>query len=83
MVLIKGTNPRYFSNNLKLKIPKWWIEINTAVPRCSYYFGPFDTFNQAVEQQDGYIQDLIEEGAREITIDIKKGSPQQLTIEGF
>ncbi|MEH2162085.1 MAG: DUF1816 domain-containing protein [Nostoc sp.] len=20
----------------------WWVEVNTTVPRCTYYFGPFD-----------------------------------------
>jgi len=83
MLLTETKNPGFASPNLKLKIKKWWIEINTSLPRCTYYFGPFDSCFDAVEHQDGYVQDLVEEGSREITVKIKKCRPQALTIEYF
>jgi hypothetical protein len=34
------------------------VEIITASPRCTYYFGLFLTVKEAEEAQDGYLQDL-------------------------
>ena len=80
---IELMNKHLISEKLKLESQKWWIEINIAYPRCTYYFGPFDTFVETVENQGGYVQDLIEEGYLEININIKKCCPQTLTIEEF
>ncbi|MDJ0712829.1 MAG: DUF1816 domain-containing protein [Prochloraceae cyanobacterium] len=71
------------SDNLKLERRKLWIEINTTIPQCTYYFGPFDTLEEAAECQNGYIEDLIEEGASGINVNIKKCQPQTLTVEVF
>ncbi|MGF1489854.1 MAG: DUF1816 domain-containing protein [Prochloraceae cyanobacterium] len=80
---ISRMSTELISPSLKLEIKKWWVEINTAVPRCTYYFGPFDTLEEAAENQDGYVQDLIEEGSRDITVNIKKCRPQALTLEVY
>ncbi len=74
--------------NIPKKIPilkqtqkKWWIEIKTIVPRCTYYFGPFDSFEEAQLYQDGYIEDLVLEKAVGITVKTKKCcQPLNLTI---
>ena len=58
----------------------WWVEINTIVPRCTYYFGPFDNVQEARLYQDGYIEDLLNEGAVGITVKTKKCQPNYLTI---
>ncbi|MDJ0725924.1 MAG: DUF1816 domain-containing protein, partial [Prochloraceae cyanobacterium] len=50
---------------------------------CTYYFGPFYTLNEALEHQNGYLEDLIEEGASGIAIAIEKCQPQNLTVEIF
>lgn len=60
--------------------PDWWIRIETKVPDCVYYFGPFDHQEEAKASKNGYIDDLIQEGAEEITIHLERGSPQVLTI---
>ena len=60
---------------------KWWIEINTVIPRCTYYFGPFDTHQEAQLHQPGYIEDLVKEKAVDITVKIKRTQPIHLTIE--
>jgi hypothetical protein len=41
----------------------WWIEITTKNPACVYYFGPFVSHHEARSQLDGYLEDLIQEGA--------------------
>lgn len=61
------------------KIP-WWIEIRTALPYCIYFFGPFDNFNQAKRERDGYIEDIVAEKAFGITVEIKRCQPNSLTI---
>jgi hypothetical protein len=65
--------------NRRLK-KQWWIKIRTEIPNCTYYFGPFSQKEEAKTSQSGYLDDLFQEGAREITVNIEKSRPQQLTI---
>lgn len=58
----------------------WWVEIVTEEPKCIYYFGPFARANEAKLSLGGYIEDLEEEGAQVIAVDIKRGQPRELTI---
>ncbi len=58
----------------------WWIEIFSTQPCCTYYFGPFESDQQAFLDQDGYIEDLVNEGAQGITVQIKWCKPKELTI---
>lgn len=59
---------------------KWWVEIVTDLPRCTYYFGPFDTDKEASSNTPGYIEDLESEGAKRVSIRIKRCHPSELTI---
>jgi hypothetical protein len=59
---------------------KWWVEIVTEVPRCTYYFGPFDTDKEASSNIPGYVEDLESEGAKRLSIRIKRCQPSELTI---
>ena len=59
---------------------KWWVEIVTDSPRCTYYFGPFDTDKEASSNTPGYIEDLESEGAKKVSIRIKRCEPLDLTI---
>jgi hypothetical protein len=59
---------------------KWWVEIITNFPRCTYYFGPFDSDKEALTHTPGYIEDLESEGAKRVSIIIKRCQPSQLTI---
>ncbi|MGK7896598.1 MAG: DUF1816 domain-containing protein [Xenococcus sp. (in: cyanobacteria)] len=70
----------YFTLPADLEARHWWVEIQTDNPRCTYYFGPFETAEQARASQDGYLEDLRQEGARIITVEIKQCQPQELTI---
>ena len=61
------------------KMP-WWIEISTEVPKCVYFFGPFDSLSEATLLQPGYIEDLKGENAQGISVEIKQCEPKELTI---
>lgn len=71
------------SNWSSLITPKqlpWWIEINTIYPCCTYFFGPFHNIKEAEHKQIGYIDDIVEEKAFGITVEIKQCNPTSLTI---
>ncbi len=59
---------------------QYWVIINTSQPKCIYYFGPFDNRQEAKLNQNGYIEDLIEENAWGIFVEIKKCKPKILTV---
>jgi hypothetical protein len=59
----------------------WWIEIFTAQPKCTYYFGPFAKIEEAQTEIEGYIKDLEHESAQGIRTQIKRCKPNLLTIE--
>lgn len=58
----------------------WWIEILTANPRCTYYFGPFITDQEAKAAEAGYIEDLESESAQGIQVSIRQCKPVELTV---
>ena len=59
----------------------YWLKINTKVPKCVYYFGPFDNPIEAKASQAGYIEDLMEEKALGIHVELEQClQPQELTI---
>ena len=62
------------------KVP-YWLKITTKVPKCTYYFGPFDSPLEAKALQSGYIEDLIAEDAQGIHIELEHcPKPELLTI---
>ncbi|NEP83281.1 MAG: DUF1816 domain-containing protein [Okeania sp. SIO3C4] len=58
----------------------WWVKISTANPRCTYYFGPFLTDEEAKAAQTGYVENLENEGAQGIQLSIEQCKPVELTI---
>ncbi|MEM8806826.1 MAG: DUF1816 domain-containing protein [Cyanobacteria bacterium P01_G01_bin.38] len=58
----------------------WWIKIQTEAPICTYYFGPFEKKKEAKTLQIGYVDDLVQEGAKNIAVEIEKTHPQHLTV---
>lgn len=58
----------------------YWIEIETQKPSCTYYFGPFLSVKEAKDAQSGYIEDLTQEKASGIKVEIKRCKPSELTI---
>ena len=65
----------------QVKNNPYWLKITTKVPKCTYYFGPFDSPLEAKALQEGYIEDLMNEDARGIHVEIEHGSqPENLTV---
>lgn len=73
-----------FLNILGVKEQKrlpYWLKITTKVPRCTYYFGPFDSPLEAKALQPGYIEDLMAEEAQGIHIELEQAlQPENLTV---
>jgi hypothetical protein len=67
-------------NLLNLVGLAWWIEVTTETPRCTYYFGPFTGYKEAVASKAGYLEDLAQEGAQGINVVIKRCKPDKLTV---
>ncbi len=68
------------SSNSSTEHP-WWVKIDTNLPRCTYFFGPFTSSGEAQLHRPGYFDDLFAEGAEGIEIVVEQGDPQVLTIE--
>ena len=75
-----GGSSFYFTLPVDPQTQHWWVEIQTDNPQCTYYFGPFETAEEARALQDGYLEDLRQEQARIITVEIKQCQPKELTI---
>jgi hypothetical protein len=58
----------------------WWVEIVTENPSCRYYFGPFLSEREAKRYYPGYIEDLEQEQATIVSLNIKRYRPKKLTI---
>ena len=57
-----------------------WVEIVTDSPRCTYYFGPFVSEQEAQAAKSGYVEDLENEGAQGISVTVRRCKPTNLTI---
>jgi hypothetical protein len=70
----------FFINLLNLSGLAWWVKIVTDSPRCTYYFGPFGSAQEAKNAQAGYMEDLEHEGAQGISVEIGRFKPNDLTV---
>ena len=77
---LEGGSTFYFTLPVSPQARHWWVEIQTKNPQCTYYFGPFETDVEAKALQDGYLEDLRQEQAQIITVEIKQCKPKELTI---
>jgi len=72
----------FFGNLLGVFTNSWWIEVSTAQPQVIYYFGPFESEEEAQQHKGGYIEDLEQEGAQGIkTLTTRREEPEVLTVE--
>ena len=72
----------FFSGLFDFFSTPWWIKITTAEPNCIYYFGPFESEEEAIAYQPGFIEDLQQENAQQIAASIQRSqAPTQLTVE--
>jgi hypothetical protein len=80
MTTVAFDHLRSVVDHRQTKLP-WWVEVQTSVPRCTYYFGPFDYQDEAKASRAGYVEDLEGEGARDIVVRVKQCQPDVLTID--
>jgi hypothetical protein len=80
IISVKLLNAENTTSDVLSNLP-WWVEIKTLQPQCLYYFGPFDSLDEAQLHQSGYVEDLQREEAQEIYVAIKQLNPKVLTIE--
>lgn len=60
----------------------WWLKISTVAPSCEYYFGPFGSENEALQEQPGYLEDIEQEGSQVLKVLVThQKTPAQLTVE--
>ncbi|WP_019502335.1 DUF1816 domain-containing protein [Pseudanabaena sp. PCC 6802] len=70
---------KLFINLPDFGVGDWWVEVTTSSPQCVYYFGPFLNFIEASNLCPAYVEDLVAEGAQNITTAIKRCYPAELT----
>ncbi|PSN19415.1 hypothetical protein C7271_07410 [filamentous cyanobacterium CCP5] len=58
----------------------WWIKVTTYQPACTYFFGPFESRNEAIWHQPGFLEDLQAEQPMGLMVDFFRGEPEALTI---
>jgi len=68
--------------NLKQALGRaWWVKVSTKTPACVYFFGPFISQEEANSAKPGYVEDLKEEGAIDVSVEILQcKQPSQLTV---
>lgn len=66
--------------SIRDSLAPWWVQIQTTVPACQYYFGPFASIEEAEAHQAGYVEDLVHEQALEIVAKISRCQPEVLTL---
>ena len=76
-----GNIGEIWTNTLNFLGQAWWIEISTAQPKCTYYFGPFVDEKEAESAMKGYVEDLESESAQGIQAVVKRCKPERLTID--
>ena len=54
---------RNFGNKLGLA---WWAKVSTVTPSATYWYGPFLTKRSLNENLVNFLNDLYEEGSKEI-----------------
>lgn len=80
LTIYQGSSIAKEDRSDRFNCPQWWIELFTAKPFCLYYFGAFQTFQEARILKQGFKQDLLDEGASIVCLTIKYCSPNQVTI---
>lgn len=77
--VLSAQSPLKQKNQFKSENP-WWVKITTSKPKCVYYFGSFNSKMEANKALPGYVEDLENEQAKGIFVEIKQDNPKQLTI---
>ena len=59
----------------------WWAKVVTGTPSVTYWYGPFLTKRSLIENLENFINDLSEEGSKDIKHTIIRGNKEEpLTV---
>ena len=69
---------RNFGNKLGLA---WWAKVETGTPSATYWYGPFLTKRSLKENLEKFLEDLSDEGSKDIKHSIMRCKKEEpLTI---
>ena len=69
---------RNFGNKLGLA---WWAKVDTSTPLVTYWYGPFLSKRSLKQNLDNFLEDLIEEGSKDIKHSIVRCNKEEpLTV---
>jgi hypothetical protein len=78
--LIANNIPDRVSQSELIHESGWWVEIFTCEPAGLYYFGHFDTLEEAHNSQNGFVEDLLAEGINDVKAQLRFCQPKRLTV---
>ncbi|NEP62403.1 MAG: DUF1816 domain-containing protein [Symploca sp. SIO2G7] len=60
----------------------WWLEILATSPSCGYYFGPFDSESEAIQEQLRCVNDIECRGSEVLLVSVvHRKAPEERMIE--
>ena len=69
---------RNFGNKLGLA---WWAKVETGTPSATYWYGPFLTKRSLKENLEKFLEDLSDEGSKDIKHSIMRCKKEEpLTV---
>ncbi|MBT9312763.1 DUF1816 domain-containing protein [Leptothoe kymatousa] len=62
----------------------WWLEILAASPSRGYYFGPFESESEALQEQRRYVKDIEGKGSEVLLVSVvRRQAPTNRMVEYF
>ncbi len=59
----------------------WWLEIMAASPSCGYFFGPFESESEALEEQLRYVNDIERQGREVLLVSVvRRPAPEKRMV---
>lgn len=55
----------------------WWLEILAASPSCGYFFGPFESEREALQEQLRHIKDIEQQGREVLLVSVVRRQPPE------
>ncbi|MEM9809568.1 MAG: DUF1816 domain-containing protein [Cyanobacteria bacterium P01_D01_bin.56] len=60
----------------------WWLEILAASPSRGYYFGPFESENDAIQEQMRHVKDIERKGSEVLLVSVvRRQAPTKRMVE--
>ncbi len=73
---------RFIDQMLGLLNKSWWLEILTASPSRGYYFGPFNSESEAIQEQLHYVENIERKGSEVLLVSVvHRQAPAKRMVE--